>query len=430
MKKARIIPFLLSIILLTGCWDNVELANTGFVISIAVDKYEKEQKEIKDSDSQSDASQEKEESNLEDRENKPEKEKDEEEKEDEDEEEKDHNEEDEKDEEKSTGKPRFTLTMEMPSDEIMINGASSKGEKIIKSVSASTTGRAMEMVNAYSSKEAYYGHTKIIIMGEALLKDKDLFSEAMDSLEQNREISQKVIILSSRGKGSEILTAEVTEETMAGFFMSDFYKKNNESIAYRQSLSSLVMDMENNNAFIIPEIEVTSDSLKTGGAAVMKDKELIAWLSDKELEAYLFVKAMGAGAVIETEYEGIFVPIETEKTKSKISFKDEGNLICTVDISVNANTGEYKFIGIDMKDNEVREEIERKTEEKIKKDIEDFIIKLNKEYKADVLEFTDKLKKKDYDLYLKYSDDWEKTIEHMEAHINVDLNLKESGTAK
>lgn len=423
MKKIKITPFLLSCLLLTGCWDNIELADTGFVISIAVDKYEKEKKEAKDNSSKSDPSSEKEKPNSEDRENKPDKEGD-------DEEKTAQNEEDEKDEEKSTDKPRFTLTMEMPSDEIMINGASAKGKKIIKSVSASTTVRAMEMVNAYSSKEAYYGHTKIIIMGEALLRDKELFSETMDSLEQNRDISQKVILLSSKGRGADILTAEVTEETMAGFFMSDFYKKNNESIAYRQSLSSLVMDMETNNAFIIPEIEVTTDSLKTGGAAVMKDNELITWLSDKELEAYLFVKAMGAGAVIETEYEGVFVPIETEKTKSKISFKDEGNLVCTVDISVNANTGEYKFIGIDMKDNAVREEIERKTEEKIQKDIEDFITKINKEYKADVLEFTDKLKKKDYDLYLKYSDDWEKTFEHMEAHINVDLNLKESGTAK
>lgn len=408
------IVLLLSLFLLTGCWDKVEIENRAFALSLGIDKFSESNKHSYNENKQTD--------NL-----------------------KDYKKEiifgDEEDnldtEEIDTSiiwedgtDNRFTVTIAMPktSDESEKNDDTSTNLKIS---SNSTISSAMNFVNAFSNQKTYFGHTKLAILGEEILKDEKLFRECIDVLERNPDISRKILMLGTDGDAKKILEFDDAPDESISLFITNFYKNNtnNSATTFKQTLENLVRQLRETGNTIIPKISIDEDTVKLAGGGLIKDLQLVDWLTEEEMKGYLFVKGEGRGANLTARLNDALVPLNVTKNKTKIFFKESSNgqLECIINVKVQGNVEEYKFSEDVLLTEENLFNLEYEYKKEIENKIENCISKFEK-YEVDGFFLKDHLYKYNYDLYGKYENKIETYNNKFKIVPLIEVDISETGT--
>jgi len=387
MFKDRIALFFIFLcipIILTGCWDKTELEDRNFIIGIGIDKYTEENDKKEKAEKISG------------------------------------------DENKS----RYIVNLVLPNAS-KIDGGSNK-DRNIQSAESATISEAFKMIDSYSSQEIYFGHTKVCIIGESILKDKELFKETLDLLERNREISRKLMILSCEEQTKDILSADTKNEPFVGMFLSDFYRNNvnNVGITFRKDLENVVQNVITYGNTVIPRISLKDDEIKLGGLAVIKDFEFVGWLDESQTRGYSWLSKEKMRESIETEFDNTFIPLKVINKNTKINFTEKDNkLTCNIDIDVTGSIEEYNLTENILVDTNKFNELEDKYNDVIKSEVAKTLKTLQNEYHTDAIGLNDMCRKNYYSVFKKF-DNWDSAFSDMDININVNTNIKNSGNTK
>ena len=276
---------------LSGCWDKVELENRGFVSSFGIDAYSPKRVSASALQIQSPSSSE-----------------------------------------------RFATTVSIPRLEKNEGNAS-----IVLTSAGDTLMSALSLISLGTSQEPYYGQTKAIILGESLIQDAKLLSQAIDALERNREISRKVVILASRGDAAEILRAQ-TEGEELGMHISNFYDRRSVALgmAFKKDLESVLKDLRSFGGTVIPEVSVTEGVVSLSGAALVSDFALSGWLDDLEVRGLMLALGRGENSHITAAFDKTLVPLRLSSQTSRVRFeRGEKGLECFFNIRAKGSVGEY-----------------------------------------------------------------------------------------
>lgn len=355
----KILP-VLAILLLTGCWDKVELENRGFVVSLGVDKNEN----------------------------------------------------------------KYAVSMAVPNVAALAEKSGSDKANSVKTADNETIAGAMSMADSASSQTMYYGQTKMTVLGKDVLTDERLFREALDAMERNREINRKMIILSTQGEAKDILEAEIPGEPMVGMYIANYYKSNanRTGITFRQDLEKILLDLRATDCTVIPQIEKNDDEINLSGMAVMKDFKLAGFLDEKETRGYLWLNGGCKDAMIIAPYEDGYIPLRIAQNRSKLRFYDDEGLVCHAIVNVEGNIAEYTFTGQSF-DDKTLQSLGDLFAEIIENEISATVRRMQEDFAADGYLFKEKLRKKNYPLFLQVIEDWENAYANMkiipEAHVKI-----------
>jgi len=210
----RLLLFLIPLVL-TGCWDTVEIENRAFVISVGIDK--------------SDGGQ-------------------------------------------------FAVSLAIP-DTSAITGDSGGGGKMktVEEAEDTSIPGAIGKIGEKTSRSLYFGHAKIVVFGGELLGDEKMFREALDFLEKNYQTGRKINILAAEGTASEMLRGGKEGYPAVGLYVSELYryKRNGAAGVSKKSFDELSRDMNTAGSTIIPRISLDGDGqAELGGAAVIRGNRL------------------------------------------------------------------------------------------------------------------------------------------------------------
>lgn len=381
--KSKMKLFTLMILLtfmLSGCWDKVELENRGFAISIGVDKLEKDEESI------------------------------------------------------APYPNRYNITLALPKlSNFSSSGGGGEETKVIKKNPAITIPGGMITANDNTSQSLDYSHSKIIVLGSELLKDEKLFREALDGLERVHDINRKIIIMATEGKAEDILSAKSGNEPLVGLFVSNFYENNTDKVTttFRENLEEILKQLRQNGCAIIPKISLKDEQISLEGAAIIKDFALLGWLTPQEVTQCLFIGQEGRGVELLTPYDDILLKCRVLSQSTKFDFSEDNNkLKMTVNIKVDGEIEEYILAEKELFDSKLLKEFGKLYEKEIKRDLEKTIKKFQTEHKGDFFHTEEILNKKNYELWQKYSDDWQKTYENMEFEVVANVNIKGLGITK
>lgn len=418
MKKNNLFMLIFVVLIFTGCWDKIELEDRGFVISIAIDKYDNSDIQKDKKNNENNNKNEKDDNSGEDSKNtmdtKP------------------------SDFTGNDDLKRYVVTMAIPNISEIASGGNGEGDgsakaKSIKKSSGTTVSDAMRIIDTYSSQKLYYGHTKVCVLGEEVMKDPVLFSEAIDALERNKEISRKLIILGTKGKAEEILNAKPAGEPLIGMFISDFYKNNikNISVTFRQDLESIIQQFLSSKGTVIPEVSIENEEIKIGGLGVVKDYKLLGWLDDIQTRGYMWTNDDKIGGSINAEMENAFVPFRITNKETDLTFEQTNEeLICNINISVDGNIEEFKLSENILLDSDRYKKLQSEYEKIIEKEVMETINTLQNKYNVDAFGFSELCRKNYYDIYLKYKDNWNDIFSKIKFVPNVNVCIRGSGTTK
>lgn len=366
----------------TGCWDKIELESRGFAISIGVDKLEK----------------------------------------------------DKTSNDISVYPNRYSVTLALPKlSNFSSKGSGGEESKIIKKIKAVTVPGGMITANDNTSQSLNYSHSKIIVFGSELLKDEKLFKEALDGLERIHDINRKVIITATDGKAEEVLSAKSGNEPLVGLFVSSFYDNNTNTAAttFREDLEDLLKQLRWNGCALIPKISVKDDQVSLEGACIIKDYVLLDWLTPEETSSCLFISEKASGMELLTLYKDVLLKCRVLKQNTKLSFSENNNkLKMTIDIKIDGEIEEYILSDKELFDSKLLKEFGHLYEKELKKNLEKTYKKIQKEYKVDFFHIDQALSKVDYELWQKYSDNWQKNYEAMEIEVSANVDIKSLGITK
>lgn len=378
MKKLRLLVLICPMLLLSGCWDKVDLNDRAFVIAIGVDKWEDTKKESPVHKLTNE--------NL-----------------------------------------NYSVSLALPDLQAFSGtGGSDAKTQAVKCAADTTLTGAFGIVDSYSSQKMYLGHSKTIILGKDIASDKDLLRGALDAIERNPDISRKIVLYVSDGKAVDVLEADAPGEPLVGLFVSHYLKNNEKASAliFKQDLEKTVQQLHLNGNAVLPKISVDQGDIQLSGAAVIKDYSVVGYLDDFETRGYLWVNGKGKGAIVTTLFEKKPLSLNVTQAKRKIVFDEEYNkIVCNIAVQLKGNIGEFYFNDITLKDKYFLREVEKRYEGVVVNEIVSMLEKFQKEYKVDGHNFAEMLKKKNYSLFSKYEKEGYNLFEEIEFRVSVDAEI-------
>ena len=178
MKVKKILPIILSCLLLCGCWDKVEIDRRNFISTIAVDPGEDIDKEkilknIKPDDPFA---------------------------------------------ERQIRK--INITYGFPDMSMLVTGKSESAQDKFINVDAYSMEDAYSEATAKSSRDIYMGHTKLLILSSNLLNHKDTVKEIIDYLQRNPNINRMMEVVVADGLAQDYVKFKPMTENSSQYYMS------------------------------------------------------------------------------------------------------------------------------------------------------------------------------------------------------------------
>lgn len=374
MSKKSLFTVLLigMMFILTGCWDSTELNDRHIVLEIALDKAQEVENKVGQGD-------------------------------------------------------YYEVTYTIP-DIKKLSGKESLAEDV-KSAMTTTSPTLVDSIEQMETKTQNtitLNHVKAVILGEELLKDKHLFENAINSLARNIEFSRGTNVLTVQGKASEITQGKNYQNPILGLYIMRYFNNENKGAgnAKQQTLGNIVKEIQNTGVTTLPIISKgEGETVNIGGAAVIKDYELVGWLSEDEVRGMSLISGDVEGMPLIVEYKGEYLTYTVRKKESKIEFTDSGHIIAKINITLKGNITE----GLSAMNSTIFQKqdiqvIETALTNKVNERVRE-VIKKEEEMKTDFLNIGLELFRKKPDLWDKYQD----AQTNMEILVNTNIIIENTG---
>ena len=396
MKIVKIIfIFLFLSTFLTGCFDKVEIEERALVLAIGIDKY------LEENDTNT---------------------------------------------EKTGEEKRFIVSMAMPevsegeksgntekqSDPMNKDKSQNSINEAIKKAEGASVASTIDLIDTYMSKNLYYGHTKVVVLGKSILEDDILLREVIDSLERNNEISRKIIVVGTTGQAEEILQTIPKDEKMLGIYINDFYKNNkkNSSFTYSLNLEDIIQQLLSIGDTAIPNIEIVDNDVRLTGLIALKDSKYISYLDDSITKGLLWIIDKKSLGEISIPFESGYVSTTIFKKKVEKNFYEMNNkIICDFIVNLEGNISEYILGKNIMIETEKYKMIEDEISNYVKLEIENSI-KSIKQLNVDLIGIKELIRKNNYNLYDKYNLKTNNIYDYVDFNVSCNVKIKGSGSIK
>lgn len=378
-KKLLVLFYLfLFLIVITGCWDNLDITDRAFVSAIGLDKGKNGQVEV-------------------------------------------------------------TLQIIKP-NVIRESRQGGSGESVIWSFT--TTGETVfdgirEQLKTVNRKP-FYSHIRLIIIGEDLAREG--VRDILDFFVRDQEIKITPKLLVTRNvKAKEIVNATSLLEVIPALHLegilenniSEAKTRNVEFIKVLQELtaphaSGVIGSVMSSNKAQITQIK----DLEIEGAGVLKKDRLVGFLDENQIRGYLWIKdeIKGGVMVIENPIEkGKKITIEIKESTGKIDAEiGSGELILKIQVKMLGSINEYQGSRY-IESGKLINLIEKAVEREIESNVEETIKVAQKEFKIDFIGFGNKVFQHYNNYWEEISENWDEVFSQLPVEISVDATIRRTG---
>ncbi|HZK56747.1 MAG TPA: hypothetical protein VFD17_00425 [Clostridia bacterium] len=230
MHKKITVFILVTLFLLTGCWDKVEIDDRAHIDAIGIDKY------IPSSN-----------------------------------------------EEEMPSRYVFTFVFPEPKkEEAKDVTVSSVGENLY-SVSRIMASR--------SNKDLFLGHLRTVVLGVDITENPDDFRHILDGIENNRFLSRRVVLAITEGSAKEVVEVSPPMENRVGEFISGIFRRPDRiPRIVGGTAGDILRDLHESGNTIIPKMVPGETDIKIAGGGIINNFRFKGWLGEVETAHLLVLK--------------------------------------------------------------------------------------------------------------------------------------------
>jgi spore germination protein KC len=305
-------------------------------------------------------------------------------------------------------KLRLTLQVAVPSKLVTGGTGGSSGKStIVISETGATVSEAYRNIQGKLSRRIFFSQSRVLLIGEDLAK-KGVF-HIVDFHTRYAEPRINSFIMFTKGKASKIINSMPKFESVSAEEMRELAKMGLK-VYVRDFLNMLLTEGIEPFAsqFTLKPLEVSTknksgETQAVSGIAVFKGDKLVGWMDEVETRGLLWIRnEIKTGVItikIPEEKGGGNISMEIIRGETNIvPILKQGELKLDVDVVTELSVIENDS-KVNLHETKVIEEIQTNTEEEISKRIEMIIEKAKKEYKSDIFGFGQSV-------YKKYPKEW------------------------
>lgn len=313
-----------------------------------------------------------------------------------------------------------------------------------------TVFKAIRKITTNSPRKIYGAHLRVLVIGEELAKES--IGEFLDFFLRDHEMGTDFFVVIAKDTTAENIlkvltplevlpanklyssleasaqawapTITVTLDKLLGEIASDGMQPN---------LTGIVIEGNDQEGEMKENVEQIHADVKLNfsGIAVLKEDKLIGWLNENESKGLNYVLGNVESTLVELpcpEEKGK-IGIELIRTKADINGKvEKGNPKGTVEIKAEGNVGDVGCKNLDLTKPETIDELEKKTEQEIKKLIETTIMRAQEEFEVDSFGFGEAIHRSNPDYWKKVKKEWDKKFTDMPVEVKVTMEIRGMGT--
>ncbi|WP_257348509.1 Ger(x)C family spore germination protein [Pseudalkalibacillus decolorationis] len=315
----------------------------------------------------------------------------------------------------------------------------------------STLLEAIRRVTTIAPRKLYGAHLRVLVIGEELAKEG--IGKVLDLLSRDQELRTDYFIVVAKGtKAENILKVLTTLETIPANKLYASLETSEKAWAPTKTitLDELIADLVSKGIQpSITGVQIKGDQ-KTGeskknveqiepdsllqykGISVFKGDKLIGWLSEKESKGFNYTQGKVNSTIVEvpcTEGSEKKVGIELIRTKANLNGTvQNGSPKGTVQIRAEGNVAEVQCKKLDLTKTKTIDQLEKKVEQDIKGTIEAAISKAQEEFEVDMFGFGEAIHRSNPDFWKKVKKDWNQQFVDMPVEVKVDMKIRRIGT--
>ncbi|MGV8980015.1 Ger(x)C family spore germination protein [Clostridium sp.] len=391
MKFKRILFVVLSCVLLSGCWDKVEIDRLNFISTIAVDPGEDigKEKELKSINPEEPFA----EGNF----------------------------------------KKINVTYGFPDMSMLGAGKSGSAEEKYINTEAYSMEDASSEATAKSSRDIYMGHTKLLILSSSLLEYKDTVKEIVDYLQRNPNINRMMEVVVADGKAEDYIKFKPTTENSTQYYISGLMansKKNSRILSI--NLNQFLILLSENGNVLLPRITLDKEKneLILTGAAIIKNYELKGYFNPLELmDIQLLSGKFNAGKKV-IYIDGHPVDFLINGYERKMKVVEEGDkLAINIDINLEGQLGGY-FVDKKVLGKEELQNLQNTFNKSISEECEKIMEIAKGEFEIDPFGVKEHIQKFKPSLWNKIEKVWPEKYKNASVNVNIKTEMRRIGAVR
>jgi Ger(x)C family germination protein len=373
LKKNLGLVIVISVILFSGCWDKIEIDNRAFVLGLVVDSADKG----KDTSSE--------------------------------------------------GGSDVNVAFYMPIPSKLLSGSvdafsveKSKGKDVPK---------AIENLSMQFSRQIFLGETKIILLGEKLLKDNKNLKKIVDFFERDPDMGRDARIVVLKGDTKTLENVKPKFENVFASYVGGVIN-NSASIFSEMSLSLnefLSMLRENKGSITMPAAEVIGDKISVKNIALIKDYKQTGYLDKKYILPFSIITNKLKDGNYSIKYKNNLLSCKITSSNTRIRLESQGNnLEYTLEPRIEMDIDNF-VIDEDIFKDKVIMEIKDKLASSIKEELTKTVEYFQNDIGFDYFKLEQFTKKYHYSIFEKYKDNWNEEFKKAKFNFNVTVFIRRIG---
>ena len=301
-----------------------------------------------------------------------------------------------------------------------------KIESSIKTGTAANIGETRQTRQLIDDKQTVLGLEKILVISEQQASAG--FSEGLESLFRNPYLNDTAYAMVCKGKALNMLELKVKGYPSSADYIEGLIKNskyyNFFSNNYKVMDLFFSIDSEGRN-LVLPYIEATDKGVQITGMVLFNKDRMVTKININELRVMNIMRENNVKGVLSMQNSDKKSISYYATSKRKISCTKEGDKYkFTIDINLKGDVVTdtiYKGLPKDAKQDEL---FRKEMSNHVKKDCDDFIIKMKNQYKIDCLQLGQVAAAK----YGRHTGvDWNSIVCNSEIEVNVKVKVEKTG---
>ncbi len=297
---------------------------------------------------------------------------------------------------------------------------------------------AFEAKYRLSKKVAYpldLKHLKVIIFSQDVLNNEDMIREITDGIMRDFIANKSTQLIVTKVSAEKLLqdTLNATEQQIVGGVIYNLLLNRQGSAFFTPiTMSNFNEDMDISKSAIIPVGYSMNNEVFIEGGAVIKDYKLVGFLLPKENRAIAHLNNKVRSDGVNFDYKGVDITlmITESKSKKKLISQDE-NLKMKLNLTMEGHIHSFtNKKGMEIDTNQENKEIEMAAAKVVEGELQKAVDKVQKELKADVLFIGSYLNKFHPKLWKEIEKDWDKIYPEIDIDLDVEVKIRRRGLIK
>lgn len=359
-------------LLLTGCWDQIQIEERGFVVGVAIDAPRTPEAE-KNAEKEAPR--------------------------------------------KPEGQQRYLLTQQRVVPASMAIGSQrgrGQGSKARAFYNIASEGdslfEASREIATRSSRVPFYQHLKVVIVSEKIARSPNGFANSIDFFLRDPDLRRTSKILISNGEAKKILDMNPPTEKLPALYLHSLSNniRKNARMLPEVTLGEIHRQLINQSGYVIPRVTPAKNEVKLAGTAVFTpNNRLVGFLGEEETEGLNFLTGKVKGGLLKAKINDdlVMLNVHTATVSMDADVRDPQQLGFTFKILCEGVIPESNG-SINFMDDVTLHRLQDAFAQEIIRLSQDTISKVQKQMKVDVLRLDSHLNQNHHAFWKTIKQDW------------------------